>query len=70
MKRYPVWTETEFRILLANESLSDEEVAKLVGRTKGAVGWVRAGIKKWRNEKELHGILNKMMIRVLSQESQ
>lgn len=64
-----VWTEDEFRTLLALESLSDWEAANLVGRSPGAVGVVRAGVQRWRNGEDNKGILSKMMIKVLEEET-
>jgi hypothetical protein len=69
MQRAPHWTEEEFRQLLANEHLSVETLANLLGRSPGAVTWVRAGVDSWRRGEDPHGILSRMMLRVLSREA-
>lgn len=64
-----VWTEDEFRILLAHKHLADWEVASLVGRSPGAISVVRAGVQRWRGGEDNKGILSKMMIKILEETS-
>jgi hypothetical protein len=64
-RKAATWTEEEFRLLLANENMPDEGLAALLDRSPGAVGVVRAGVKRWQNGIDHKGILSKMMIRIL-----
>lgn len=66
MSMYPDWTEKQFRELLASEDLSNEELGERIGRTPGAVGWVRAGVKNWRQRSGDTSMLSKMMKALLS----
>lgn len=62
------WTEKEFRLLLANEKFSDEAAATQVGRSSGAVGVVREGVKNWRKSGKNPGqILSQVMLRILEE---
>lgn len=48
MARAPDWSYEEFRILMNNCQLSDEELTlKLPNRSKGAIGAVRAGVHSY-----------------------
>lgn len=70
MSMYPEWTKKQFRELLASEDLSNEEVGKRIGRTPGAVGWVRAGVKNWRQRSGDTSMLSEMMKAILSKASE
>ena len=62
----PPWTEKEFKTLLANEKLSNEELSKVIGRSPGAIAAVRAGINYWRKGEDTHNMLSQMMLQLLS----
>lgn len=66
MVRAPEWTEIEFKTVIYNPQLSDEELAqKLETRSTDAVAIVRDGIHRFHTGKENCGILSKMMINML-----
>ena len=53
MGRAPEWTISEFTIVAENPRLPDEEVAaQLPGRTRDAVGFVRAGLHDYHRGRE------------------
>lgn len=64
------WTKDEFRLLLANEHLSDEALASRLDRSPGAVGVVRVGVQRWRNGSDNKGILSKVMLEILEEGNQ
>ncbi len=64
MNRAPDWTEDEFKVLIENPTVSDEELEKLLPRRSlGAVGVVRCGFHAYHTGRN-KSMLSKMMVRM------
>jgi len=69
MKRAPNWSKEELEILLKENDLSAEQLSrKLLRRTPGAIGVVRAGIHYFHTTGKT-SLLSKMMVKCLDKES-
>jgi len=74
MVRAPDWNESEFKIVMNSYGLPIEEVMQRlqrcrpeVGRSRGAIEIVIEGIHIFHLGKENHGILSRMMIKMLKE---
>ena len=62
--------EIEFTTLLYRPELDHEPLAKITGRSSGAIEVVREGVHAWHKERRNPGgILSKMMVRLLEDKS-
>jgi len=57
------WTECQFTTLLYRPELSHEPLAKIIGRSPGAIEVVREGVHVWHKEgRNPGGILSKKVM--------
>jgi hypothetical protein len=59
--REPDWLEDEFVTLLRNLDKSDEELSGLTGRSVGAIGTVKAGLREYAKGKKSTTLLSDYM---------
>ena len=74
MVRAPDWNESEFKIVMNSYGLLIKEVMQRlqrcslgVGRSRDAIEIVIEGIHRFHMGKENHGILSRMMIKMLKE---
>ena len=56
-----LWTLPEFITLLQNDTLSDADAGKLIGRSDGAIDVVREGVDAWHRGRN-HSMLNQEQV--------
>ncbi len=62
--RAPRWSENQFAYLYANPGMPAVDLARLMGRSTGAIETVRCFVHSWHRDGNVSG-LSKMMLRFL-----